>query len=348
MRKIRTLLLIVVISFFIYSCNNEAQTNFEQIQTEFQSLNFNSPDAVDFFIDKIDNHLNRFPDYDRNSELIQIKKKLNDKIEQAIFEEIKGRFQESYSQKYQGYDEAIEKFNQLKTVLNDFIEHTSNTDNSSTARNYIDQLNTSLNSINNEKQAYYNAVNSNNVYEIEEFLSNFPNSVMRGSLLDKIDEIYFSEFTSSISMSVNTIPDVNKNVSIAKDYLQKIKNLEAKSQVSEIISNLENQRRPILETELNDKLQDLIIRMEREARDRAEQKRPTYTVEMCVPRGSNPEIVGYSSSFERVYQVNMKGAFLGIDKRELEVSVSGRITGDLNSGVTISITGARVISDVKL
>ena len=68
---------------------------------------------------------------------------------------------------------------------------------------------------------------------------------------------------------------------------------------------------------------------------------------MCSPRGSNPEVVGYSSTFERLYQVNMVGAFLGWNKREMAIAVSGRISGDLNSGVTWSVTGSRIDSDVK-
>ena len=68
---------------------------------------------------------------------------------------------------------------------------------------------------------------------------------------------------------------------------------------------------------------------------------------MCAARGSSPEVVGYSSTFERLYQVNMKGAFLGIDEREMMIAVSGRIKGDLQNGVTISITGSRIESDKK-
>lgn len=335
-------------SIFMYSCSNEAQSSYEKIQAEYQNLNTESFDAVNLLIERIDNHLSQYPDFDKNSELEDLKRSINDRIDQVIFEKIIEKYKDCFSQNYQNYDEAAENFKELLSGVESYIENAKSNDNISKAKKICEKIKESLRSINLEREDYNNVIYSNNVIEIENFLSKYPNTVMRSTLMDKIDEVYLSEVSTQISQNANTIPKVNNIINIAKEYQQKIRNPEYKAQLAQIISNLDSQRRQILEAELSDKLQDLIIKMEEKAKSRAEEERPTYKVEMCVPRGSNPEIVGYSSSFERVYQINMTGRFLGIDKRELTVAVTGRISGDLENGVTISVTGSRIISDQKL
>lgn len=347
MKKLFILLFFSGLICLLGSCKNEAKISYEKLRAEYEQANNNSPELIEVFINKIDSHLSKFPTFEKNSELESIKASLMAKIEQIIFETLKRGFEDCYSYKFQEYDEAINKFNQLRTQLSEFIQQSNNEQNVSITKGYVEKIDNSLNSISQERQDYFSATSSNNINDIETFLSNYPNTVMRGSLLDKIDEIYFTEFMSSVKSSANSITEINSNVITAKNYLNKIQNVEAKSKIVEIINSLESQRRPILEAELGDKLQNLIESMEYAARSEASDARPTYTVEMCVARGSNPEVVGYSSNFERIYQVNMKGSFLGIDKRELEIAVSGRIKGDLNSGVTTSITGSRIISDRK-
>ena len=338
---------IIIICFFICSCSNEAQSSYEQIQTDYQNLNIESFDEANSLIEKIDNHLRNYPDFDKNSDLDDLKKSINNRIEQAIFEKISDKYEECFSHNFQNYDEATGILNNLLSGIESYIENAKSNDNISKAQTYISRIKESLRSINLERDEYNNVVYSNSVPEIESFLSKYPNSIMRGSLIDKIDEIYISEVSANLSSNAKTIPDVNNIINMAKEYQQKIRNPENKAQLSQIISNLDSQRRQILEAELHDKLQDLMVRMENEAKSRAEKERPTYKVEMCVPRGSNPEIVGYSSNFERVYQINMVGRFLGYDKRDLVVTVTGRISGDLESGVTISVTGSTINSDVK-
>lgn len=170
---------------------------------------------------------------------------------------------------------------------------------------------------------------------------------MRHTLYVKIDEVYLSEFVSEAGSIPSTIKDLNSYVSKAKSIQDKVRSIEAKGQIMEMITSAEAQRRSILEQELSDKMQDLMEMMERRARSTAESEHSTYDVSTCVARGSNPEVVGYSSTFERLYEVHMVGAFLGYDKRDMEILVYGKIKGDLKVGVSMSVTGSRVVSDVK-
>lgn len=339
--------LAVVICLYVCSCSNEAQSSYEKIMTDYQYLNTESFDAVKNFIQRIDNHIMHYPDFEKNYELDDLKKNINGSIEQAILGKIEEKYKDCISHNFQNYDEASAAYSELLSGIESYIENATSNDNISKAKDYSERIKESLRSIDSERSDYNDVIYSNNVYDIESFLSRYPNTVMRGSLMDKIDNIYISEMNSKISSNPKTIPEANEIINTAKGYQQKIKNPEYLAQLSQVISSMDTQRRQILETELHDKLQDLMVKMEDRAKSRAEDEHPTYVVELCVPRGSNPEIVGYSSNFERVYQINMIGRWLKIDKRDLVVTVSGRISGDLENGVTISVTGSTINSDVK-
>ena len=92
-------------------------------------------------------------------------------------------------------------------------------------------------------------------------------------------------------------------------------------------------------------MQKLIVCMEEKARDVAEREHSTYVVSTCVARGNNPEVVGTSSNVERIYEVRMKGRFFGYDERLLKVQVTGRIDGNVQSGVSVAATGGHIIDD---
>lgn len=347
--KIKNLLLGLIALFLLNACSNEAKTSFEQLTTEINQIEINqlSLSSLETLVAKIDNHVNKFPDYEQNSILLDFKSQALIAAENKVYEELINSISQVENETFQDYESAIKNYSIIKQNLTEYLNNAQNQQNIQDAQSRIERINAQLNSINLEQNDFYSAVGSNNTYDIEEFLNKYPNSVMRNSLLEKIDEIYYSEFLSDFNSSPSSIYEINSAVSKAKNYLTKFRSLEAKNKINELIVNIESQRRGILEIELQDKLQDLIERMEDAARTRAANAHPTYSVEMCAARGSSPEVVGYSSTFERLYQVNMKGAFLGIDKREMMIAVSGRIKGDLQNGVTISITGSRVESDRK-
>ncbi len=347
MKKIFTFLCLLIFLVLLSSCNNEAQQSYEQLQSAYSQINSNSPETIESLISQIDNHLEQYPSYEKNDELENLKINLSSQIEAFIFTTLQDKITECYNHKFDNYDEAISTFSQLKNVLNDFVRSSKNSENISYAEKYIDKIDGVLQNISQERTDFESVIYSNDVSDIETFLANYPNSIMRATLLEKIDQIYFSEFMSKINLSPNSIRDLNSSISKAKSCLENLQNFEVKAQVAEIITQMESGRRQVLEAEMSDKLQDLIESMEDTARNAAENKHPTYEIQTCVARGSNPEIVGNSSTIERIYQVNMKGAFLGIDKREMEITVIGRIKGDINNGVSISVTGTRIMSDTK-
>lgn len=342
-----TFLYLLICLFVFSACNNEAKLSYEQIQSAYTQINNNSPESIKSLISQIDNHIEKYPSYEKNDELESLKINLSSQIETFIFAALQDKITECYNHKFDDYDEAISAFSQLKDVLNDFVRNSKNSENISYAQGYIERIDSMLQNISQEQTDFEKAIYSNDASDIETFLANYPNSIMRTTLLEKMDQIYFSEFMSKINLSPNSIIELNNSINKAKSYLENLQNFEVKAQIVEIITQMESKRRQVLEVELSDKLQDLIESMEEAARHAAKNKHPTYEIQTCVTRGSNPEIVGNSSTIERVYQVNMKGAFLGIDKREMEITVIGRIKGDINRGVSISVTGTRIMSDTK-
>lgn len=198
-----------------------------------------------------------------------------------------------------------------------------------------------------ERHEYYAVINTGSVEDIETFIDKYPGSVMKHALIEKIDEIYYTEFLENFNANPRTIRDLNASKGDIESTLGRMRGIDIKTKVAELMNGIEAQRPSVLEMELQDNMQGLLDRMETEAKRKAENTRTSYDVETCAARSSIPEVVGYSSTIERLYQVNMIGSFFGIDKRELMIVVSGKITGDLQRGVTISVTGSRIQSDTK-
>jgi len=332
------------------SCENKAKTSFNQVSQEITAAGFTdlNIDQLQRFVNKIDTHLSEYPSYEKNAELSSLKETLISKIDDLVYNEVSNKIKLIENESFEDYDQASNAYSSVKQALQEYIDHGNNKQNIENAKQIIEKIDEQLNNINTEQSDFYAVVASNDAASIEDFLSKYPNSVMSNTLLEKIDQIYYSEFISEINSSPNSIYELNNNVSKAKSYLTKFRSVEAKNKIGELIANMESQRRTILDSELSDGLQDLIERMEDAARQKAEDTRPTYNVEMCSARGSNPEVVGNSSIVERIYQVNMKGAFMGWDKRELMIRVTGRIKGDIQNGVSINITGTRIETDKKL
>ncbi len=272
--------------------------------------------------------------------------------EKPMFDALKEKIKECDNRKFDNYDEAISTFSQLKNDLNDFVQSAKNNENISHAKKYIEKIDNKLQNISQERTDFESTTYSNDVSDIETFLIKYPNSIMRATLSNKIDQIYFSNFRNSINFSPKSIMELNSSVSKAKSYLEEIQSTELKEKIKKSIDELESKRRQVLKTEKDDKLQDLIKRMEGKAKEEASNRHRGCNVETCVARSSYPEIVGNSGDIEQVYQVNMKGKFWRLDgvirdsdRYEMEIMVTGRIKGDINSGVTVSVTGARILSD---
>ena len=346
MKKLMAVLMAVI---FLTACNNEAKKSFEQLSVEINQKKIDDLrlSSLEELSNKIDYHLNHYPDYEKNLVLIDTKKQISIVVDNLIYNQLINRINQAENIAYPDYESAIKSYTVFKDKLSQYVNNATSEQNIQDAENRIEEISEQLNNINSEQSDFYNVINSDSVNDIEEFLNKYPHSVMRNALYEKTDEIYYSEFLSDFSSSPSSIYRLNAYVKKAKAYLSKFRSIEAKTKINELISEAETQRRSILELELQDKLQDLMERMEGAAKNRAESTHPTYVVEMCAARGSNPEIIGYSSTFERLYQVNMKGAFLGLDKREMMIAVSGRIKGDLQNGASISITGTRVDTDDK-
>lgn len=265
--------------------------------------------------------------------------------EKPMFDALKEKIKECDNRKFDNYDEAISTFSQLKNDLNDFVQSAKNNENISHAKKYIEKIDNKLQNISQERTDFESTTYSNDVSDIETFLIKYPNSIMRATLSNKIDQIYFSNFQNSINSYPKSIMELNSSVSKVKSYLEEIQSTELKEKIKKSIDELESKRRKVLAIEMNNSLQDLIDRMERKAKKEASNRHPASKVETCVARSSYPEIVGNSGDIERVYLVNMKGIIFGDDRFEMEIMVTGRIKGDINSGVTFSVTGARILSD---
>ncbi len=346
----KTNLIIIFFSILLFTaCNNEAKSSYEEIKLTYNSIvNQNpSPEALSLLISQIDSHVSKFPSFEFNSELEEMKSSILMLIERTIFESIEEKFNSAQSESFQDYESAVKKYNEIRYELKEYISNAQSTDNYEKANNYLATIENLLQNIESEKSEFDNVIYSNDIELIEGFLINYPYSVMKNTLIDKIDELVFTEFMNDFNNSPNTINELNNCVSDAKSCLNKLKNIDAKSKISELISNLESRRQQILDMELSNGLPLLLEQMEDEAKEKAERAHSTYNVEMCVARGSNPEMTGNSGTIERQYEVNLVGSFMGVDKRTMEIVVTGRIKGDLQRGVDINITGSKVVSDKK-
>lgn len=343
----RFYLFLVFFSLCGCSNGNPAKESFELLQKECENTNLSSNENIAYLIEKIDTHISQFEDFSENSVLIDIKASLEKKLEANIFALLEEEFTSCFASSFQGYEEASEKLNKTKNSLQAFMQNANDRTLAEQAKEYIERLDNSLSSINQEKMDYYTVISSNSPEDMEQFIIAYPNTVMREGLLAKIDETYMSKLMTDLSMSHQSIDGLNKNIADARTCMNKLRSLEAKAQLAETISNLEGQRRQILDLELADKMQDLIKMMGNKASNTASSEHPTYEVTTCVARGNNPEVVGTSSIVERIYEVRMKGRFLGYDERLLAVQVTGRIEGNINTGVFVTVTGAHIISDEK-
>jgi hypothetical protein len=343
-------LLISIVSILLFcSCSSEAQKSFESLYQEISQIDFeqSTPTMIKSLIDRIDNHVIKFPNFENNASLIEFKNKALIYSENMSFQEIFSQIDQLENSSFQDYESAISSFNQAKESLLSYIMNATIANNIEFAKSKIESIDKRLESINLEQSDYYNAFNATDVSIIEEFINKYPNSVMKNTLYEQIDNLFYSEYMNNINSNPVTIYELNQTVNRAKYYVSKFRNIDLKMQINEAIATWESQRHSILETELHNELQVLMEQMEDAAKTKAKRTHPTYEVEMCVARGSNPEVIGYSSTFERVYQVNLKGAFLGWDKREMVISIVGKIKGDLRNGVSTTITGSRVDSDRK-
>ncbi|PDP58155.1 hypothetical protein CLI75_05565 [Porphyromonas gingivalis] len=343
----RFYLFLVFFSLCGCSNGNPAKESFELLQKEYENTNLSSNENIAYLIEKIDTHISQFEDFSENSVLIDIKASLEKKLEANIFALLEEEFTSCFASSFQGYEEASEKLNKTKNSLQAFMQNANDRTLAEQAKEYIERLDNSLSSINQEKMDYYTVISSNSPEDMEQFIIAYPNTVMREGLLAKIDETYMSKLMTDLSMSHQSIDGLNKNIADARTCMNKLRSLEAKAQLAETLSNLEGQRRQILDLELADKMQDLIKMMGNKASNTASSEHPTYEVTTCVARGNNPEVVGTSSIVERIYEVRMKGRFLGYDERLLAVQVTGRIEGNINTGVFVTVTGAHIISDEK-
>ena len=340
---------ILIALSLVLSCTSQAQKSFDTLRSDLDNSVYEelSAGALKKLSERIDTHIAAFPDFNRNGELAAEKDKILSAADDRLYKELTAAAKAVREAVYPDYESAESAYHECRDAFQQYISDGLSEKNIANAERVMDALDRVIMDIGRERAQFYSVMQSESVEMIDDFLRLYPNSVMLPMLNEKRETLLYSKFLTSFNRNPNTIAELNNCVDNARSYLDQFKSLEVIGSINELISSLESQRRPLLENELGDKLQLLIKAMEEEARSRAAREHPTYRVEMCSPRGSNPEVVGYSSTFERLYQVNMVGAFLGWNKREMAIAVSGRISGDLNSGVTWSVTGSRIDSDVK-
>ncbi len=322
---------------------------YHSLTKEVSKINENSNiEAIDDIIKKISEFLN---EYNTVDDFISLKGELNrvEKLRDIVVynhiiklttEIANKKDYSSYDEKISAYVNLIELYNSNSTLQIDSIRL-------SKFSNYLNWCLAEKSNIENEYNKYIDLKYNPTVALVNDFLEQYPHSIMRDELVGMLDDLLLTEFLTTASHTFTSIDDINSAMNDAKSCIKKLSKNEYKLQIQEYITNIEAQRRNVLELELSDKLQYLISEMGDAARAKAKRAHTTYNVTTCSPRGSQPEVFGYSSTFERVYQVNMKGAFLGWDKRELTIVVTGKISGNVNYGVSYSVTGTRIDSDRK-
>lgn len=344
----------MAILFFCVACDNKAEKSYISLKEKILQVDIdNSNHAIlEGIIKEIDNHLVEFPNYEENSFLKDFKKKSLLFIENANYQKIIKEIDGIENITFTDYKEALSIFEKAKKILLSSIENSSIENNIQDAKMRISQIDSLLKSIALEESEFYDVINSNDISEIQQFLHKYPKSVMRNNLNQKMDVILMTEFMSVINLNPTSIINLNEEITKCREYSQKFNIPESTMKITEYINQLESQRRYILEVELENKMEVLVREMEIEAIRKATKERQgnlfqQWNIEHCIPIENNIEQVGHNSRMLfRRYEVKIKGSatggLFGYDRRKLLIFVTGRIAGDLQKGVSITVTGSSI------
>ncbi|MFK8296488.1 hypothetical protein ACI760_09910 [Capnocytophaga canimorsus] len=282
---------------------------------------------------------------------------INQQLENIGYQQLINQINEINNKNFADYETAISNLNEIKQTLLSYSKSATISENIEDAKSRVEFINQQLESVNMEQSEFYNIMDAPDISVIQNFLNKYPNTVMRNTLYERIEVIYLSDFMTSINFNPQTIKELNESINRAKKYNFKFRKAENLMKITEFVTQLEQQRRIVLEGELNDKLRILIYQMENEAKTKALREHDgsvfqDWSVDRCSAIGNNPEQIGYSQLIERTYVVKIKGSatggLFGYDRRELKIIVTGRIEGDSQQGVTFGVTGSSVESDVSL
>lgn len=335
--------------FLFIGC--QSKDPYEKLRPLLSSIGENSNvGQIENVIIKIDSFTIAYPEHRLVDSLLVVKSNYALIIEHKMFEKFYSKITNIFDYNYTSYEDATSKFGEAISFCYEMKQKLKNEELVTKIDALNQRLEKSINSIKTEVNDYNYLISNLTMDNLNSFLSQYPNSVMRSTLETKKDEIYLNEYLQNARNYFNTISQLNSEVSKLNSCISNLSSLDNKLKMKDILRKIEEQRRNVLEAELSDNLSSLLSIMENRARSKASGAHFNARVETCSPRGSNPEIVGYRSTFERQYLVYTKsGTWLtGFVKRELRITVNGEIEGDLQTGVSYRVTGVRVDNDKRL
>ncbi len=337
---------VFILLFTLMACTNDATKSYEKLRSEYEIIfaNNNSYSDIIGYIERLDNHLSQFSTYKGNEDIHTIKKTLEKRSEELLYQSIKNSYDACFASEFKSYDDAVHKLNELSEELNYFYGQSKTVKNKQLVENYLNQIVNSLHQISDEQQDYYDAMASKDIVLLELFLENHPTSVMQHNVKDMIDEIYYTELLGNYNRNVESIEELNENMQLATDYLYKFYNKEKKSSVAELVNYMETLRRPVLEKELESKLDLLFHEMEEEAANIAILAFKDHSLKSAKMLSNSKEEGKYSSKYLRNYEVKLSKEYFGFSWREqiVHIEVEGKIQGDLQNGAIISVKGKRI------
>lgn len=187
------------------------------------------------------------------------------------------------------------------------------------------------------------------INNIKRFLRNNPRSVKADDLKKRIEELTFKKFQLE-AVKLQTISEVNQTVQKAKTYLGQLTDANFKARVNDKIKKVEAQRQSIYEMEFQYKAAELFKEMDARVEKIAKEAHPASKIESASASilSGNVSKAAPQVKIVREYVINMRGAFIGINRYQLKIQVSGLILGTNQTGVTYNLSGAIKVSDFKI
>lgn len=188
------------------------------------------------------------------------------------------------------------------------------------------------------------------INDIKSFLRNYPRSVKSNDLRSKIEALTFKKFQLETAGTPQTISDINRTIQSANNYLAQFNDAGFKAQVNNKIKQIEAQRQSIYEMEFQLKVAELFKQMDARVIEIAKNAHPASKIESANVSIISGDVSNAAAQVKvvREYIVNMRGAFIGINRYQLKIHVSGVILGTNQTGVSYNISGATKVSDYKI
>jgi hypothetical protein len=260
----------------------------------------------------------------------------------------------SYTEAIEIYDDKIELIETLKNSYQLVA-------NSDAMKNILVELKTRRSSLEQENR-YYHVLTGNyqrsyslsdadmEISEINEFLKQFPSSIMKVNLVSRIDTLNFTRFQLISDQPVSSVLELNGILSECENIREKISIPAYQDFISQRMEEIEGRRAEVFEAELEkaeEELFDLMLNKAKNYSDDHVHDICQNVVSGFMEEENKREYVG-RTIYQNMFHLQTKGGFACQSLYKTIIKVSGELSGDPQSGVSGEVTGVELVSDREI